>query len=716
MSSLSRFEPRVPCSSPLSEAGADTERTRVLIVEDSPTQAQALRLILESEGFEVQAATHADAALQQLQTQAFDILISDIVMPGRTGYDLCREVKADPRTRTLPVILLTTLSDPMDIIQGLEAGADNFLTKPYEPEILVKRIYTILENKRLRIEGQLKVGVEILFMGRKFVVSSDKEQILDLLVSTFEDVVHTNRELRNNQAELAEAKAKLEDYAQRLESRVRTSEEHFRTLVESMDDMVFTLDTQQRYTGVFGSWLRTDGQSAGRYLGKTPREVFGDEAAGVHETAYRSALAGNRVSYEWSFGNERGRHFQTSLSPLNGDSGDIVGLVGVCRDVTEQKKLESQIMVSDRMASVGMLAAGVAHEINNPLASVMANVELAMREVAQLEARIGPLGELAEELRDAREAAERVRQIVKDLRIFSRAEQEERGPVDVERVMESTLRMAWNEIRHRAHLVRHYERVPPVDANESRLGQVFLNLVVNAAQAIAEGDADRNEIRVSTRQDEQRRVITEVSDTGPGIPPEVMRHLFSPFVTTKPPGVGTGLGLSICHRLITGLGGEISVDSEPNRGTTFTITLPPARVPLETRGESCEAAVPSSARRGRVLVVDDEPLVGQTIRRGLRTEHDVSVVQRARDAFALVTDGARFDVILCDLMMPDLTGMDLYAELLQTAPEQAERMVFLTGGAFTPRARQFLDQVENHRVEKPFDMTHLRAIVKDRVR
>ncbi len=690
--------------------------TRILIVEDSATQAQMLQLILEGEGFTVDVADSAEAALVQLEKARYDVLISDIVMPGRTGYDLCRAVKADRAHRDLPVVLLTTLSDPMDIIEGLESGADNFLTKPYDAAKLVHRIRTILENKHLRGHDKLKANIEIMFLGRRFVVGSDKEQILDLLLSTFEDTVRTNQELQRSQAELAAAKAKLELDARQMEQRARTSEEHFRTLVESMDDIIYTLDREQRYTGIFGRWLATEGWQPAQYLGKTAREVFGAEAAAIHEDANARALAGTRVQYDWCVGaSQSTRHFQSVLSPIRDEAGQVIGLVGVGRETTEQKKLQSQLMASDRMVSVGVLAAGVAHEINNPLAAVMANLDLAVQDAADLESRFGPLGELVEELRDARAGAERVRQIVRDLRVFSRTEEETRGPVDVQAVMESTIRMAWNEIRHRARLVKSYSDVPAVEANDARLGQVFLNLLINAAQAISVGHADKNEIRVAIRAIEaSRRVVVEITDTGSGIPPGVLQHLFTPFFTTKAAGVGTGLGLSICQRIVTGFGGEIAVDSEPGRGTTVTVVLP-ASSSVAGAATAPERAI-GAARKGRVLVVDDEPMICKTVRRTLEGEHEVTTVSRAGEALAAITGGARFDVILCDLMMPELTGMDLHAELQRVAADQAARMIFLTGGAFTPRTRQFLEAVSNLRLEKPFEPAHLRSLVNDRMK
>ena len=386
----------------------------------------------------------------------------------------------------------------------------------------------------------------------------------------------------------------------------------------------------------------------------------------------------------------------------------------------ERRKMQEQLLISDRMASVGTLAAGVAHEINNPLAAVMANLDLAAKGIAALCEELGAparLEEIVDELSDAREGAERLRQIVRDLKIFSRSTGDEhRGPVNVNRVLESSLRMAWNEIRHRARLIKEYRDLPPVEGNEARLGQVFLNLIVNAAQAIREGNAEQNCIRISTDIDrDSGRVIVEVRDSGAGIPPENLPRIFDAFFTTKPVGVGTGLGLSICHRIVVGLGGEITVQSQVGKGTTFRVALPRSPADAAVPTPAPVAALPS-ARAGRVLVVDDEPMLARAMGRALGQEHDVTLVASAGEACARIVGGERYDIILCDLMMPQMTGMDLHAALARACPEQAAQMVFMTGGAFTAEARSFLDEVPNQRIEKPFDAQHLRSIVNDRVR
>jgi CheY-like chemotaxis protein/anti-sigma regulatory factor (Ser/Thr protein kinase) len=276
--------------------------------------------------------------------------------------------------------------------------------------------------------------------------------------------------------------------------------------------------------------------------------------------------------------------------------------------------------------------------------------------------------------------------------------------------------MSWNEVRHRARLNRDYGPVPPVYANEARLGQVFLNLIVNAAQAIPEGSADHNEITISTRALGGERAVVEISDTGSGIPPEVLPRIFDPFFTTKPVGVGTGLGLSICRRIVTEFGGEITIDSRIGQGTTVRVVLPVASA------DAAEELTPKTGlstpppRVGKILVIDDEPLLGDVLRRLFASEHHVVADTEARVALRRMTDGERFDVVFCDLIMPVMTGYELHAELRRLAPAEADKIVFMTGGAFTPAAREFLASVPNARIEKPFDLTKVRALVRSLLR
>jgi PAS domain S-box-containing protein len=489
-------------------------------------------------------------------------------------------------------------------------------------------------------------------------------------------------------------------------SELETSRGKWRALVENAPDTVYQIDPAGRIQFI----NRVDPPlRRGEVLGQPWTTFASVEHHGLLDRTLAEVVAsGEPRSVEILSGD--GRWHSLMLGPVRAGA-DVVAAIAIARDITHKKQTEAQLIVSDRMASVGTLAAGVAHEINNPLAAVLANLELAQRDIARLALRT-PVGELGELVREARDAADRVRQIVRDLRVFSRAEEEQHGPVDVRSVLESTLRIAGNEIRHRARLVRDFDEVPAVLGNESRLGQVFLNLVVNAAQAIPEGQAESNDITVRVRRGGQR-VAIDVIDTGSGMSSEVMRRLFTPFFTTKPVGVGTGLGLSICQRIVSAMGGEIRVDSALGRGSTFTVLLPTAPE-AGPGGEPLGPPPVRTLRRGRVLVIDDEPLIAVAVRRML-SDHDVVTVGRAEDALARLRSGERYDVILCDLMMPQVTGMDLYDQLAAELPELLQRVVFMTGGAFTVRARQFLDAVANARIEKPFDVQQLRSMVDERV-
>ncbi|MFL5352812.1 PAS domain S-box protein [Archangium sp.] len=395
-------------------------------------------------------------------------------------------------------------------------------------------------------------------------------------------------------------------------------------------------------------------------------------------------------------------------------------VVSIARDVTEQRQLQSRLSLADRMASMGTLAAGIAHEINNPLAFVITNLGYLLDELRRMPSVIPggiasrpEVDEWRSVLMEAREGAERVRQIVRQLKTFSRPDEERVVPVDLHAVLDSAVMLAANEIKHRARLKREFGPVPPVMGNEGRLCQVFLNLVVNAAQAIPEGSAEKNEIRLLTRGVSDGRVVVEVQDTGSGIPREVLGRIFDPFYTTKPVGVGTGLGLSICHGIITSLGGEISVESEPGRGTTMRVLLPAASTGVKVEKPVAPMLAPVS-QRGRVLIVDDEPAVGRALKRILR-EHDVELATSGRQALEKLSEDTRFHAVLCDVMMPDLGGKDLYEAVQQAGSGLERRFIFVSGGAFTQGARDFLARVPNPTLEKPFDETAVRRVVRELV-
>jgi PAS domain S-box-containing protein len=401
-----------------------------------------------------------------------------------------------------------------------------------------------------------------------------------------------------------------------------------------------------------------------------------------------------------------------SSSPIRGEDAKLAGFRMILRDVTEQKILEARLRQTQKLEAVGILAAGVAHEISNPITYVLSHLEALLQDIARAEPTV-PLASLLESTRaharEAADGADRVRDIVRDLKTFARRGEEERGAVDLIGVLETAIKLAAHELRHRANVRRDLRPVPGVVGDAGRLSQVFVNLLINAAQAIEEGAAERNEISIATRATEEE-VLVEVSDTGAGIAPENLERLFDPFFTTKSSSGGSGLGLSICYNIVTAYGGRIEVESKPGMGSRFTVRLPIARAPRVER--PAVPAIRAPSRRGRILVIDDEPFVLSTITMILGRDHELVGVGGGAEALAAIEKDDHFDVVLCDLMMHKSSGMDVYGQLLKRHPQLARRVVFMTGGAYTPAARRFLARISNPCVDKPFGAADLTKVVE----
>ncbi|MCE9668544.1 PAS domain S-box protein [Myxococcus stipitatus] len=512
----------------------------------------------------------------------------------------------------------------------------------------------------------------------------------------------------------------------RTEEALHRSEQSFRKLIEAAPEVIF-VHREQRFIYVNPTMLKTlRYEHASELIGRSIWSIVHPDDLDlvrqrVHAVVARGELAPLR---EIRYLRRDGTWFDAESAGLPVDFDGVGAVVVMARDITERKRMQAQLLQSDRMVLAGTLAAGVGHEINNPLTYVLANLDSAMESIHRLGGELGrtlpdgviapnwsvSLKETGDLLREAHEGATRVRNIVRDLKYISRQEEERRELLDVRESLEFSLKLASSELKPRAHVLKQYEPVPPVYADASRLGQVFLNLVVNAAQAIPEGDPARHRVTLWVRPTPEGGVAVDVSDTGAGMHPSIMARIFDPFFTTKSVGVGTGLGLSICHGIIRGLGGDITVRSEPGQGTTFTVTLPPAPPDAPVR-EAPPAPVPSSERSGRMLVIDDEPAVGRSLARIIGKRHHVTVVSSGEEALVKLASGAEFDAIFCDLMMPGVTGMDVYERVREREPGLSLRFIFITGGSYTARARQFLERVPNPRIEKPFDAQMIQQLV-----
>jgi signal transduction histidine kinase/ActR/RegA family two-component response regulator len=383
--------------------------------------------------------------------------------------------------------------------------------------------------------------------------------------------------------------------------------------------------------------------------------------------------------------------------------------------LAELKRTQEQLVVADRRVSIGRIAAGVAHEINNPLTYVKSNLTYAEDGIqrlrgaalsgAPLEARaVEQLGSLADALADASGGATRIQQIVRGLKTFSHGDEDVRAPVDVAAAIDAAVDMAWHQIKVRARFKKELGPAPRVDASEVRLMQVFLNLLVNAAQAIPEKAFNEHQISVVLRSDAAGRAVVEVSDTGCGIPQEIRSRLFEPFFTTKPTGVGTGLGLAVSHGIVESYGGRIEVESEVGRGTTFRVTLP-----ASTLGTPHAVTIPPlpSVGRLRLLVVDDDVAIGTALTRALSVAFEVVAVSSGAEALARVAAGDPIDLVLCDLEMPGMTGPEVRAALARVAPQLAKGMLFMTGGPISHAYAEIRNEDRGRVLDKPIELQKL---------
>jgi PAS domain S-box-containing protein len=395
------------------------------------------------------------------------------------------------------------------------------------------------------------------------------------------------------------------------------------------------------------------------------------------------------------------------------ETGAARQLVGSSQDITDAKEMQERLLVGRKLASLGTLASGIAHEINNPLAYVATSLEIVRRRVESGTFDDPSRRSLDGALDAAQDGCRRVAEIVRGLKIFSRTDEDGTTRVDLAAVADSALAIASHEISQRARLEREYRDAPPVVGAESRLLQVVLNLVVNAAHAIEAGSRIDHEIRVRIEPTGDGRVLLAVSDTGSGIAAENVPKIFDPFFTTKAPGVGMGLGLSICHGIVRDLGGEIRVDTDEGRGTTFSVLLPAApSVPVRTDVLGPASEPRATRLRLRVLVIDDEKSYANSLGALLGVHHDVTVFHQAGPALSRLCASEAFDVILCDLMMAGISGMDLYDALVAVQPSVLPRIVFLTGGATTERARAFVQRPGIRYVEKPVDVATLEHLIR----
>ena len=686
------------------------ERT-ILAVEDSPTQAERLRLLLEEAGYRVIMAANGREGLEIVRSSRPDLIISDVVMPEMDGYAFCRAVKSVEATRRIPFVLLTERKDPANIILGLEKGADNFITKPFEDDQLLDRVRRIFEHLEHRRRGHLEMEVAVHVGGKEIVLSADKQQIIELLFATFEDLGRVN-------TQLAESQRTIEEYARRLEAMVQERSEQLRSLFEGVpvglhrttpDGQI--LDANPALVQMLGypdreSLLRVTVPSL--YVNREDRRVF------------RSRIESEGVvrDFEAQFRRRDGTVIwtQANARAVRDEGGRVLHYEGSVQDITERKRAEEEIqrqrealLQREKLAAMGALLAGVAHELNNPLSVVMGQAAM-LRRAADSEAP-------ARRAEKIEKAADRCARIVKNFLALARQRPPERSRVGLNQVVEDAVELLAYQLR-----VDDVEvdldlgdGLPELWADPHQLHQVVINLVSNARDAMRETAPPRR-LTLATRHDPSRaRVTLRIADTGPGMPPEVQARIFEPFFTTKPAGQGTGLGLSLCHGIVEGHGGVMHVESQPGQGATFVAELPVETAPPSQPEALSEETLPLVTGKA-ILVVDDEPDVAGVLAEMLVADgHQVETATSGVRALEKLAE-RDYDLIVSDIKMPELDGPGLYHEIERRYPRLRRRIIFLTGDTLSAWTDDFLAHTEASSLSKPFVPGEVRRAVQRALR
>lgn len=738
----------------------------ILIVEDSATQREQLQHLLESAGHAVRSAENGRVAVELARRHPPACIISDIVMPEMNGYDLCRAVRADEHLKNTPIILLTSLSDPRDVVDALRCGADNLIRKPYDAKHLLLRVQNILTNRKLRAEGRVQVGVEIYLGGEKHFITSDRQQILDLLISTYEQAVQLCNDLQKREHELDRANKVLNGiYA------IAKGLNQARTEQEVLGS---ALDRAMELPDVRAGWIfLRDGDGTFRLAAArnlppeltTPETMEGDclcrrkvlageitRAANIEECerlqkATHNALGlKSHVTLPLRFGEKivgimnlvgtaNVLFTENDLRVLNGIGNQIGVAIERCRlhehleelvrertatlqkemqqrikAEEERRQMELQLIQAQKMESIGTLAGGIAHDFNNVLGIILGHASILERAASTL-----PI--VTPSVEAITKAVTRGAGLVRQLLTFSRKSELNLQPVRVNDVVEELSRMVSATFPESIAVeLKLRQDLPAIQADSNQLYQALLNLAINSRDAMPQGgtltiatdlvDGDVVRRRFHDAPYESYIVLT-VSDTGEGMDEKTQLRIFEPFFTTKEPGKGTGLGMSVVYGVVMGHEGKIDLKSARGEGTTFTLYFPVKELLKSTALEKKKPGAATPGGHETVLVVEDEEMLRELVS-VLLSSNGYRVISAEDGVAALEQYEAHRDeiaAVVCDIGLPRLDGIEVIKSLHK---RNSTLKCILATGYLDQKARQQLESLGTYEyIQKPYQPDEL---------
>jgi two-component system cell cycle sensor histidine kinase/response regulator CckA len=648
-----------------------SDKIRILIAEDEPTQALKLQFILQQSGYDVVVAHDGQQALHLMRQQAPALVISDIMMPVMHGYELCRLMRSDASLKNIHIILLTSHSDPTDVLRGLESGADSFITKPYNAKSLLARVEQMLSSQDGNDAEVVEPTIEVPFDAKQYSITSSRQQILNFFISTYESMIEKN-------AELVKARDELQSFSETLERKVEERTQWLKEEIkerqrveEQIREQAALLDKAQDAIAVHdleGNIVYWN-ESARRVYGWSAEEVLGKNAG---ELLYKSVSTANNPlkealeKGEWSgelkqaTKDEREITVQSRWTLVRDNAGEPKSLLVINSDITEKKRLEAQILRTQRMESIGTLAGGIAHDLNNVLSPILLSVNLLERKLPDDQSR--------QILKLVESSARRGGALVKQVLTFARGFEGERTLMTVSHIIKELQTFASQSFPKTVELKTNWTKnLWNIHGDPTQVHQVLLNLCVNARDAMPNGGTvsisaenvtlDQNYAAMNPEAKPGPYVVLKVKDTGTGIPPEVLDRIFEPFFTTKEVGKGTGIGLSTLHAIVKGHGGFVSVQTEVGKGTEFSVYLPAVEAAAQEAVITQERKIPHGLGE-LVLVAEDEQVIREITKDSLeRHGYKTVVATDGIEALALYLQHKEdIKLVLLDMIMPYMDG------------------------------------------------------------